>query len=508
MDKRKLIGFPMTWLVVFLSALPWDSRLNVSVVEAKATAVETEEDPSIQIYLPIIAQADPSSSSFYGGETTFGVELHPISPGQGLEQVADTGTSFTRLNGIRWSDVEPSEGQRNWSALADEEEQLLAAAENGIQVVLVVRQTPLWAQKIPGALCGPIKEDKLEAFGSFLHDLVARYSVAPYNIKYWELYNEPDVDPDLVMPIGSPDPFGCWGDASDDYYGGGYYAEMLKAAYPKIKQADPQAQVLVGGILMSCNPASGKCNSDEEILASKFFEGILANQGGAYFDGVAFHNYDIYIYRLGAYFSRKWDSSWDTTGPALIAKARFLKDLMQAYGVSGKFLINSETAVLCGSAIQPPASPGCESDPNSDFELTKAYYLAQSYAAAISEGLRANIWYSLMGWRNSGLLYSDFTPRPAYVAYQFARIQLGGVEYIGPIDLDDTGGTTGLQGYKFQRPDGRLTWIVWALDTGSHTFTPVSLPDAAWDVFGNPVSLSNPASLTITLEPLYIEWGP
>ena len=51
------------------------------------------------------------------------------------------------------------------------------------------------------------------------------------------------MDPKLVDPDSV---FGCWGDNDDDYYGGGYYADMLKMVYPAVKSADPQAQVLIG----------------------------------------------------------------------------------------------------------------------------------------------------------------------------------------------------------------------------------------------------------------------
>ncbi len=49
--------------------------------------------------------------------------------------------------------------------------------------------------------------------------------------------------------------FGCWGDPNDKtYYGGEYYAEMLKRAYPAVKAANPQAIVLNGGLLLDCDP--------------------------------------------------------------------------------------------------------------------------------------------------------------------------------------------------------------------------------------------------------------
>ncbi len=52
--------------------------------------------------------------------------------------------------------------------------------------------------------------------------VVTRYSAAPYHVKVWEIWNEPDVAHQLV---GLDSQFGCWGDQDDDYYGGGYYGD-------------------------------------------------------------------------------------------------------------------------------------------------------------------------------------------------------------------------------------------------------------------------------------------
>ena len=506
MKNRIFLGFFLAVWVSLSLLNPWAGRLEGAGVQAKSRAsgerALEDEEALTTIHLPLVVDGLINLPNFV--DTPFGVEVRPTSDLPGMQKVSGAGASFTRLNGIFWANVEPVEGQRNWSAVAGQEVQLKFAAANDLKAVLVVRHTPAWAQKVPGAFCGPIKEDKLDAFGDFLYDLVARYSKPPYYVKYWEIYNEPDVDPSLVKADSA---YGCWGDPADPYYGGGYFAEMLKVAYPKIKAADPEAQVLVGGLLLSCNPASLNCSS-VEITASKFFEGILVNQGGDYFDGVAFHNYDFYLFNIGAYFSRKWNSAWDTTGPALGAKVTFLTDLMTDHGVSGKFLMDTENAILCGSATDPPGGPGCESDPDSAFELTKAYYVAQAYAAALATGLTANIWFSHTGWRNSGLLYDDLTPRPAFDAYEFSRDRLGEATYIGPIGSSDVGGDSDLLGYKFQRPNGKLVWVIWAKDRVSHLLTLAIPPDTAWDVFGNQLSLLDASALSIALEPRYLEWDP
>jgi hypothetical protein len=501
MDKMIRINFVLPLAILLFLLLPAGIQHHGG---PKALASEGQSDQSISIHLPLVAGGAGSGQVFI--ENPFGVEVKPLSDLPGLQEIADAGSSFTRLNGVLWANVEPVEGARNWGALAGKENQLKKAAEHGLRVVLVVRHTPAWAQKVPGYFCGSIKPSKLAAFANFMKDLVSRYSAAPYHVKYWELYNEPDISPGIVPKSTSA--FGCWGDASDPYYGGGYYAEMLEVVYPKIKEADPDAKVLIGGVLLSCNPATGKCSSDEEALASKFLEGILVNQGGNSFDGVAFHNYDIFMYQLGAYWSRKWESTWDDTGPALIAKAHFIKNMLETYNVFGKFLMNSETALLCGASGDPPGSPGCEAAADSDYELTKAYYITESYVAAIAEGLRANIWYSHLGWRNSGLLYTDAYPRPAMFAYRFARQMLSDATYLGSIVDQDTGGVGGLQGYKFQGPYGELIWVIWARNRASNEVVPASPPDAVWDVFGNPISLPTPTKLSITLAPSYVAWNP
>src|SRR5512145_713220 len=114
-----------------------------------------------------------------------------------------------------------------------------------MKMIAIIGSTPTWALK-SGYTCGAVSQAALEEFGDFVFDAVQRYSAPPYNVKYWELWNEPDVVNYL----------GCWGDEADPYYGGSYYAEMLKVAYPKIKAADPEAQVLTGGLLLDCDPVN------------------------------------------------------------------------------------------------------------------------------------------------------------------------------------------------------------------------------------------------------------
>jgi len=419
----------------------------------------------------------------------------------GMNEMTVAKNHWLRWGGASWSVIEPIKGTRDWSSLAGLEVQLMSARERGMEMVFIVSSTPTWAQKEPGYYCGPILETELATFADFMYELVSRYSKPPYHVKYWEIWNEPDIDPSLVPPNSG---FGCWGDHDDAYYGGGYYAEMLKVIYPEIKRADPQAQVLVGGLLLDCDPRTpGLCLGPEGDTPPKFLEGILrhngANDGGNYFDGISFHAYDYYN-PIGHYSNRNWNSYWNTTGPVVIAKARFLKEVLNNYGVTGIYLLNTESAIICGGPEDPPGGPGCESAPTSAYEQTKADYVAQVYAASIAEDLQANIWYHVFGWRNSALLNKDLTPRPAYDAFSAARNILIDAQFTREITEYEQ-----VKGYEFLRSQHRV-WVLWSLDGNIHSVNLDSLPDRIYTAQGKPVVPVNP--LPVGYTPLYLDWYP
>ncbi|MGC9399904.1 MAG: hypothetical protein ACP5HM_12310 [Anaerolineae bacterium] len=453
---------------------------------------ETPGSPGdFSLYLPLAFERYPPP------RPVFGIQMSAISESGGLSKVVEAQTAWVGGIVINWAEVEPTRGERNWQALATQEQYLQNAANNDLTPIVLVRYTPQWARKYPSIACGPMASTHFEAFADFMHDVVARYSQAPYNAKYWEIWNEPDIDPDLV-PSNSP--YGCWGDADDPYYGGGYYADMLKVIYPRMKQADPEAQIMVGGLLLDCDPHNPPAADPEnpsgvrkDCTPAKFLEGVLLNDGGAFFDGVSFHAYDYYAGALGRYANGNWASAWNTTGPVIIAKKNYIQNLLHSYGATDKFLVNTESALL---------GDGYTDD--SIFEETKAYYLTQSYAIAIAEGLKSNLWYSLLGWRNSDLIDANHDPRPAYEAYTFSSQTLRSVykvEELGPADVDSL---SGLKGYKFNSDNGEV-WILWSLDGATHTVTLMpGTPTAIFDAFGNPQATGH--TINVGLKPLYLKW--
>ncbi len=424
--------------------------------EAAAAGLDTTYD-----YLPLIRKPPLP--------TVFGIDMGAVVEANGLGLFSQNGTSWLRRGNLHWSDVEPTEGARNWAALAGLEQEMINASQREMKLIMVVTSTPEWARLLPAYACGPIRSDKFAAFASFMHDLVDRYSRPPYNVMYWEIWNEPDARPSAAS---NDYLFGCWGDDSDTYNGGRYYGDMLEVVAPQIRAANPNVKIVFGGLLLDCNPVlDGSC------FEGRFLEGALRSGAGPHFDALSFHAYDIYYapaQGLGVYAQTTWNSTYNTTGPVVHAKTQFVKNVLASFGHSNKLLLNTETGLIC----LPEGHANCTLGTSSDFELTKAYYVPMAYAAAIAEDLDANIWYNVFGWRNSGLLNRNLTSRPAYDAYVFARLEMKNASYIRKIT--EYGGVLG---YELDRGD-KVIWVLWSIDQNNHTINLPETPEAAFDVFG------------------------
>lgn len=408
-----------------------------------------------------------------------------------LSRMAEANVTWMRRNAYLWSEVEPVEGERNWEAMSDLESQIQEASAQGIHVILQVRSTPPWAQKVPGYFCGPILLGRMDAFANFMRDLVARLSVPPYNVKYWELGNEPDVAPSQVSPDNI---FGCWGDPNDEFFGGSYYAKMLKAVYPAIKEADPDAKVLIGGLLLDCdprNPPSGKTAND--CKSSWFLKGILEGGGASYFDIVSYHGYPFY-----------WDSLqadihhpiWEKSGGVTLGKAAFIREVLNSYDIDKPVML-TEVSLIC-----PEWNPTHCNPPGEDFYQAQADYVVEMFTRTWAYGLKGAIWYQLEGpgWRYGSLLDNNQEPKPDFQSFQFFNKEMQEAEYIQLVKNYPP-----LAGYEFRKPD-KLVWILWSYDEKTYS---ISLPAKVlnvYDEFGNDII---PAGSEISVNhPIYVEIEP
>jgi len=489
-------NFKIIALIIAISILSLFSiGTKYSTIGSVNPALANPSD-AVTVYFPLII-----TSGYQKEPTVFGVESHTVA-GTRLSRLNEVGTDWVRRNGLLWSDVQPDElGGYNWSAVSNLEQDMINASSNGMEMILVMRSTPLWAQietpEYYGKYCGPIKPEKLVAFGDFVYAAVQRYSQPPYNVKYWEMWNEPDADPKFFGVGHSP--YGCWGDEAAADYGGGYYADMLQAVYPRIILADPYAQVILGGLLLDCPESNPDC------LPAKFLDGVLKHNGDddgkEYFDIAALHAFDYYGLVLGEFGNPGWNSSWDNEGSVAIEKAQDVRRILERNGASDKGIMVNEAALLCSGDSCNPDDP--EFDP--DFVTTKTSYIAKVYAASIAESFQTTIWYDLSGnWRNSSLLKNDLTYTDAFWAFQTVKNSFGAAFFVRQIIEFDN-----VMGYEFDRGD-RIIWLIWSKDGSSELIYLPSVPLSAWDVLNNPVPVpvlvTDP--LQVGMEPIYLEWLP
>jgi hypothetical protein len=178
---------------------------------------------------------------------------------------------------ILWAAMEPrASGQIDPQALAFTDRLMSDAAKAGIKVIATVRGTPCWDSSAPASLlaaCAPTLFTPANrwpptddgAYASFVAYLAQRYGTKLAAIEVW---NEPD-------------------QANELYFAGPnkakLYAALLRAAYPAIKQANPNVLVL-GGSLVGAN--------------GLFLRALYENGIKRYYDALAVHFYTLTVEAL------------------------------------------------------------------------------------------------------------------------------------------------------------------------------------------------------------------
>jgi hypothetical protein len=487
--RHRKSGLVLLGSVLFFLLLAWSIPTNGrgSIVEgarAYSTDVSVQETFTATVFLPLVAKNYPPPPPVFG-------VFMGVGDSERLTQAADAGAYWINTPAFDWSAIEPvrtSPPTYHWEVV--NEQGLSNAAQRGLTVIARIHLTPPWARELPGHGCSRIERDSLDEFAQFLTALVNRYGSSPYNVRYWELDGEVDVDPSLVDPA-NPIGFWCWGDEDDDFYGGGCFAEMLQWAYPAIKAADPQAQVVIGGLLLACDPTHPPPGKD--CKPSRFLEGVLRNGGGGYFDSVSFHGYPVYD---GSLQTDEHFPSWEARGGVVLGKISFLREVMAAYGVN-KPLMDTEGSLPCPAWNLEHCNP-----PTSAFYEAQADYVVWLFVRNWAEGVLGTTWFQFEGpgYSYSGMLDANQNPKPVYWAFQFMTTELGDASYSGRVTQYPN-----LRGYAFTAPNKRI-WVLWSPDEQPYVIELPSGVVGVYDKYGNDIT---PVESSISIShPVYVEFAP
>lgn len=434
------------------------------------TAAPPDVEPAVatSIFLPRV-QSQSASAGILGIEVG---SPNPAIHGPALQELQP---AWIRLNRLSWRAVEPVEGAGyNWAApeVRALEAQLQWASQRNFRTILIVGDSPTWAVAPYTSNCAPINADKQQRFSDFLAAAVARYSQPPFNVLFWEIGNEPDAP---IFPNDSV--FGCWGLPGDPFFGGRQYGEMLLRVYPVMKAANPQVQVLNGGLLLdrAYDP------SRPDSVPALFLTGMLESGAGTAFDWLSFHSYSFYD---GTANGTMGSNDW---------KVAYLRAILQNYGVD-KPLMNTESALLCWN-------------PGADCQAAQADFIARQHARALRDNLAAYIWYVFENdsFRHTAL-FEPGNPtilRPAYHAFRHSSWMLNHATYLGPV----AGLPAAAEGYHFLRGNAILT-VVWTNDASEHSIVvPPGAPATCTDGSGAAVLCSAEAGgirITARSNPTFI----
>jgi hypothetical protein len=218
-----------------------------------------------------------------------GMGSHSIDE-HSLQMIKGLGIRLVRYT-MYWDSIEA--GREKLSAW---DEDIARCERMGMHLVIVVHRGP-------PELTFANREDGYRRFAKFVGKMAARYQY----VRYWELWNEMDVD--------FTDLFGAFQKDVPMRQRGKHYAEMLKLAYTAIKRANPNAFVLTGG-MSDCR---------------EFPIGIYEGGGKDYFDIMNIRTYGVPIV-------------W-----AFIGRGLTIREVMEEYGDADKPLWNTEFGIDAGN---------------------------------------------------------------------------------------------------------------------------------------------------------------
>ena len=287
------------------------------------------------------------------------------------DTLLDSGAAWVRAD-FAWAQLEPQEGVFTWEG-SDRIVRVLN--QRLISILGILSYAVNWATPATeddGATGVSFYPPDLNKYYDFVHTMAARYKG---QVLAWEVWNEPN---SAMFWKPQPNPQ--------------QYAELLKTAYRAVKDADPGALVVSGG--MSGN-------------AVPFLEQVIAAGASASFDALGLHPYAVPSDMAQA----RIESSPATHKLAEVELPKY-RAFLERHGLAKQIWVTE---------IGWPANDW-QLDPD-----TQASYMAQAYALLLGGGIAQKVfWYSfkdegansqqswgLLGW-GSGVMDLG-QPRPARV---------------------------------------------------------------------------------------------
>jgi len=289
----------------------------------------------------------PSSPFGFGWGILYGYQGEPAP--EFMSDVRSLGAGCGKVY-LYWQQIEPEPGQFDWSALDAFVDQLNSPEEG----VIMLFSSSRWAAEHPSTMLPASPAKDLEAYYTFVHETVKHCGG---RVRYWQN----DIEPN------SP---AYWSGTKEQY------AAQLRVFYRAVKDADPDAQVILGGydgLFVPPGTTIGGSGPIPPVPGQEhglaFFEYLLQEAGDA------FDLFDLRLY-LSPYLIRP--------------RVAYIRQRMRALGceqpiICGEyggpgffdFAENARYAPLATATLQNMAQPDVNGSPRVSQETSRA--IAQMY---------------------------------------------------------------------------------------------------------------------------------
>ena len=226
--------------------------------------------PDLAPYTPM----PHTGMSPFGINTFLEQEVEAAKVEKAMAMIHDAGFRWIRQE-FPWEDIEISAKGDFWDHKWDKSawekyDRIVSMAEQyDLEIIARLDNPPAWARAQGDEIGSLAPPDDYADFGDFVHTVVARYCG---RIRYYQIWNEPNIYPEWgEQPVNAVE-----------------YVDLLKIAYTRAKEADPDCVILSAGLAQTIEP--GPRNLDDIIYLEQMYSAGV--QG--YFDIMSVMAYGLW----------------------------------------------------------------------------------------------------------------------------------------------------------------------------------------------------------------------
>ncbi|MHB1131303.1 MAG: hypothetical protein ACYC4L_02830 [Chloroflexota bacterium] len=322
---RSTLGGAAFWLlavVVILASVAGEVAPLLRSGRHQLTATFSQLDPP-RANTEDLAPVVHTSGNPFGLNTFLYQEVEEAKIRRSLDIIRAAGIGLIREQ-VPWQEFERGRKGNFWDERWQREswhnlDRLVGLVEEyGLELIARVDYPPDWALAA-GTQWHASPPARLDDYGDFVHALASRYRG---RIKYYQVWNEPNLTIEWGMrPVNAAE-----------------YVALLRAAYPRIKEADPEAVVIAAALAPTIEMGPQNL-SDLEYLRQMYEAG-----GREFFDIVSVNPYGL---RSGP------DDRRFTSQDSNFSRPIQAREIMVRFGDTSKPIWASET----GWNALPPEYP-------------------------------------------------------------------------------------------------------------------------------------------------------